>query len=387
MKNPRLLSSLLVAAALAGLPLAATRAEEAPTTIKFPEPGKPGTFRVILAHGDLRITGADTQEVAVRSDAKVANKPRKDGLRTLTSSSTFQLSEKENNTIVLDAMADGWGGGSSDFRVTVPRGTSIVVQSAWGGDITCTGISGDIDIKSQNGEIRLDDISGGVAVETMNGEIRANVRELRDNKPLSFNSINGEVVLRVPAEAKANVRLRTQNGAVLTDFDDKVLVTKTETTTRPATARGRAGKLSTVSFNSGSFDKLREQARNLENNAREMTAQAGHSGADADRMVAEAEKMRAEADRMRAEADKAREGVTIAHAVAPPAPTAPASPAPAPGAAPAAPAMPAMPALPTISGGKLVTGTLNGGGPEISISTMNGDVTLRKLDLAAVQKK
>jgi hypothetical protein len=34
--------------------------------------------------------------------------------------------------------------------------------------------------------------------------------------------------------------------------------------------------------------------------------------------------------------------------------------------------------IPTITGGKLVTGTLNGGGPEISVSTMNGDVVLRK---------
>ena len=32
------------------------------------------------------------------------------------------------------------------------------------------------------------------------------------------------------------------------------------------------------------------------------------------------------------------------------------------------------------TGGKLVTGTLNGGGPEISVVTMNGDVTLRQLE-------
>jgi hypothetical protein len=36
--------------------------------------------------------------------------------------------------------------------------------------------------------------------------------------------------------------------------------------------------------------------------------------------------------------------------------------------------------MPTITGGKMVTGTLNGGGPEISVSTMNGDVVLRKLE-------
>ena len=39
---------------------------------------------------------------------------------------------------------------------------------------------------------------------------------------------------------------------------------------------------------------------------------------------------------------------------------------------------PPMPPLPPMTGGKIVTGTLNGGGPEIRISTMNGDVTLRK---------
>ena len=54
-------------------------------------------------------------------------------------------------------------------------------------------------------------------------------------------------------------------------------------------------------------------------------------------------------------------------------------------AAPAAPAAPgawpivAKIAAPTITGGKLITGTLNGGGPEISVATMNGDVVLRKL--------
>jgi hypothetical protein len=59
---------------------------------------------------------------------------------------------------------------------------------------------------------------------------------------------------------------------------------------------------------------------------------------------------------------------------------------PAPAAVPAmsekpvAPMAP-KPAIPTITGGKLVTGTLNGGGPEISVSTMNGEVIVRKADV------
>jgi hypothetical protein len=33
-----------------------------------------------------------------------------------------------------------------------------------------------------------------------------------------------------------------------------------------------------------------------------------------------------------------------------------------------------------MTGGQLVTGTLNGGGTEISVANMNGDVTRRKLE-------
>jgi len=61
-----------------------------------------------------------------------------------------------------------------------------------------------------NGSIRLDDVSGSVVISTMNGEIQASMRELRNGKPLSFQSMNGEIVLRLPADSKANVRVRTQ---------------------------------------------------------------------------------------------------------------------------------------------------------------------------------
>ena len=55
-------------------------------------------------------------------------------------------------------------------------------------------------------------------------------------------------------------------------------------------------------------------------------------------------------------------------------------------APPAVPAAPHAPhaarapraAMPPITGGKLVTGTLNGGGVDIKISTMNGEITLRQ---------
>ncbi|HEY4989040.1 MAG TPA: hypothetical protein VII09_04495, partial [Opitutaceae bacterium] len=39
-----------------------------------------------------------------------------------------------------------------------------------------------------------------------------------------------------------------------------------------------------------------------------------------------------------------------------------------------------MPPLPPMTGGKVVSGTLNGGGVSIQAATLNGDITLKKAD-------
>jgi hypothetical protein len=44
----------------------------------------------------------------------------------------------------------------------------------------------------------------------MNGEIEANILAVKEGKPLSFTSMNGEIALHLPETAKANVRLRTR---------------------------------------------------------------------------------------------------------------------------------------------------------------------------------
>jgi len=330
---------LLVTACLLAIPAITRGAEETPSTLAFSDPTKPGILKVQVGRGDLRIQGTDTTEVVVKSEAKAANKaPRQDGLRVLTAASSFSLTETDN-VITLDALGEGWAGSSADFRITVPRTTSIIVQNSWGGDVTCTGLSGDIEINSMNGQIRLDDVSGGIVVSTMNGEIRATIRELQDKKPLSFTSMNGEVQLRIPAQAKANVRLRTQNGSVLTDFEETALVTKTESVSRPDSRAAVRAPRPPSKNESDVGEAVRE--------AMQEAAQAVREGAAVAR-----EALRAAADEFRAHSnsDKPR------------------------------PPRPPLPVTPTPTGGKLVTGSLNGGGPEISIATMNGDVILRKRD-------
>lgn len=354
MKTARPYPSLLVAAAFAALLLftamsaPAARADNRETsTIKFSDAAKPGTLKVSLAMGDVRITGADTAEITVQTEMQSDNPPpRKDGMRVLSESATFSLTEK-NNIVTLDAGHELTFGGDSSFEITVPRNTSVVITNSFGGEIRVGEITGDIEIKSLNGEVHLADVTAGVLVETMNGEIEANIQSIQDGKPLSFTSMNGEIALHIPEAAKANVRLRTQNGAILTDFDDKALVTKTES------VRGKRNRSYAYSVGAGDNAEIRQAVR-----------EAVHAGMAAAREAAQA---------MREAAEAAREAAEEARAEADANPKAD----PVAAAAPLPPIAPMAP-LPPMTGGKLVSGTLNGGGTEIYAAAMNGDVVLRK---------
>lgn len=367
----RLTRSVLLAP-LALLLVTGVRAEEATSTIKFSNPSQPGTIKISLGRGDLHVQGTDTDEVAVKSEANTQDgKQRKDGLRVISAASSFALTEKEN-VITLDAASLDGAKSNADFQLTVPRNTMVVVQNSWGGDITCAGISGDIEINSMRGEIQLDDIAGGVVVGTMNGEIRANISELREGKPLSFTSMNGEVVLRVPENTRANVRLRTQNGSVLTDFEESALVTKAEAAPGFTSHRGRFG------FTSKDGKVLTAEIQDAIREATQLSATAVKEALEAVKQGLEEARLntdeaRRQVDKARRDIDRARRDADRDQQAALPKPPAPPAP-PKNAVTPMAPKLP----IPTISGGKLVTGTLNGGGPEISVSTMNGDVVLRK---------
>jgi len=230
-------------------------------------------------------------------------------------------------------------------------------------------VGGTFETEGMNGEVVLDDITGSAVVNTMNGEVRATYAKA-PTKLVSITSMNGEVDLRLPAETKANVRLRTHNGSILTDFDEKVLKTTSEIRGSdygeggPNAARlgadvarlgAEAARIANEAVHSA-MEVAHEAKENAERAAREMEQDREH----ADKVAAEAEAEHAEKEAAEAAADR---GPGHNPHIPPHAPRPP--------QAPRAP-------FPPITGGKLVSGTLNGGGVDIKISTMNGEITLRQ---------
>ena len=83
-------------------------------------------------------------------------------------------------------------------------------------------MKGELDVSSMNGKITLTNVSGSVLANTMNGTMRATMDSVDPNKPLSFSSMNGTIDVTLPADFKANVKLRTDHGEIYSDFDFKL---------------------------------------------------------------------------------------------------------------------------------------------------------------------
>jgi Putative adhesin len=356
MKNRPLfpLFRLLCAACLATTVLTRSSADEAGTTAKvtLSAPGQPATLRVDMPWADIQIVGVDGDTVTVETTLaeKGADSTRSDGLRRLDDEVSFELTEKANVVSLRLAGENPWAGHDAEFRISVPRAMALDIKTEAGGDLKVKDLTGDIDINNMNGEVSLEGITGSTVVNTMNGEVRA-VFASAPQKLVSITSMNGAVDLRVPADTKANIRLRTHNGSILTDFSETVLKTKTE---------GKSG-----GYNSQAAMVAGDAVRQAIQIAREVTYEVQREIEIAMKEAAEAE---AEAQAVQQQAAEEADSAATAKAPAPPAPKS---------AAPRPPRAP-RPPMPPITGGKTVSGTLNGGGVDIKVSTMNGEITLRQ---------
>lgn len=322
--------------------------ETTTSRIKFSDPSKPGTLRAQLPWADVHVTSTDAAEIIVTSSLteKGKKEPRPDGLRRLDDDLSFDLTEK-NNLATLQ-MTGGLEAQGSEFNIQLPHHTALVLRTEMGGDVVIENFDGDIDVDSMNGEITLKDIVSSAVANTMNGEINASFKT-SPVKPVSFSTMNGEINVRLPAETKANLRLRSQNGSLLTDFPEGVLKTKVESRSSHGSHAQREIELA--------VHEAAQAGREAARAAREIARQVAH--------------------------EVSREINSGSHT-----PKATAAPASAPEAAPAlaeapeasmAP-QPPIPPIPYLGGGKVITGTLNGGGIDISLATMNGTITVRQSD-------
>lgn len=122
-----------------------------------------------------------------------------------------------------------------DFEIQAPKESSMFLHTVNNGEIRVRGLEGDYDIQNVNGRIDVEDAAGSGRVRTVNGGVRGTfVRNPRGNS--YFGTINGPVELFFQPGLSADLRMKTFNGGVYTDFE------LTPLPSAPMTAVVRNGK-------------------------------------------------------------------------------------------------------------------------------------------------
>jgi DUF4097 and DUF4098 domain-containing protein YvlB len=189
----------------------------------------PRVVNVHTTHGSITVKPYNGKEVIVetrsaRSGKSGSTSATVDGLKRVELPPRGLSVEEEDNVIEVRA------GGSSEanLTITVPPDTSLHLRSSHG-DVSAEGVTGEVEATNNNGEIRLTNISGTVVASTTNGSIKAVLDRVDPGKPLAFSSTNGNVDVTLPADFKANVKLRSLHGEIGSDFEIKFSGQPTQT--------------------------------------------------------------------------------------------------------------------------------------------------------------
>jgi DUF4097 and DUF4098 domain-containing protein YvlB len=111
-----------------------------------------------------------------------------------------------------------------DFTIRVPRATPIELCTINEGNIVVRGTRGAFLIRTINGRITMADVAGSGEATTVNGPVTASFVAAPRAKSL-FKTINGNVILTMPDGLAADLRMKTFNGGLYTDFDVQALPT------------------------------------------------------------------------------------------------------------------------------------------------------------------
>jgi len=257
----------LMLSALFALPaLVAAQSPQIPQTpgqkiiVPLSDPTRAGSLHVGVISGSITVKGTNRKDVLIevrqrgeededRDDEEDrAEKKKPGGLREIPQPASFSVEEGNNR---VEISSRNHGSRSNDFVIEVPARFVLELSAVNDGDIVVEGVDGEHEISNVNGEIMLTQVGGSVVAHTTNGEVKATLSRVTAGKPMAFTTLNGDVDLTLPATTKANLRLRSDNGQLFTDFDFTAQVAEVQESREQGRTMKEIGKYIGGSINGG----------------------------------------------------------------------------------------------------------------------------------------
>jgi hypothetical protein len=192
-------------------------------TVPLTNPSQPVTLKITQMNGSIKVTAGTGRDVVVTSADNRSSRRERDrdqappGMTRIGGRPGLDIEEDHNVVQITSGM-----NGESEIVVETPANTNLQLKSINGAAIEVTGVNGDHEIQNNNGSIKLTDVSGSVVANSLNGSVTVSLNRVTGNKPMSFTSLNGKIDVTLPADTKARLKLKSDNGSIFSDFEVKL---------------------------------------------------------------------------------------------------------------------------------------------------------------------
>jgi hypothetical protein len=206
-------------------------------TVPLSSPGKPYTLKVHLVTGSIKVVSYDGKDILInvtpRSNNEKEWKSAENGMKRISSSGGYEVTAKEaDNTVTIGT---GYPNKAVDLDLKIPQDVKLKIGTVNDGEINVENVRGELEVSNVNDRITLTNISGSVVANTVNGDVTVTFNTVNPHAPMAFSTLNGDVKVTLPADTKANLKLKSDNGDIFSDFDIDIdkMPSKTEKINEP----------------------------------------------------------------------------------------------------------------------------------------------------------
>jgi len=191
-------------------------------TAKFSNSSGEQKIRIIKSKGGILIGTHNSSEVIASTDDYEAPPERARGLRPLYNNAIdntgmgLEIAEEGNVMIIKTASSK-----DMDFELKVPQNAHIYIEETdWNGNgIRIKDVAGEIEIDAKGSDIQITNAAGPLVASTVNGDIEVTYASVKQDQPNSISCTNGFVDVTLPNNTKADLKMKSINGEVYTDFE------------------------------------------------------------------------------------------------------------------------------------------------------------------------
>ncbi|HEY0006524.1 MAG TPA: DUF4097 family beta strand repeat-containing protein [Pyrinomonadaceae bacterium] len=175
--------------------------------------GKDSSVSIKNVSGDIKIEGWDEPQAEVKIIKEGGSAEEREAVPIISSS--------EKNNLTLESTPTGAGDDVKvRYEIRLPRNLAQLSITSVNSDVEVKNISGSIGVNLQQGTVELETVGGEIKTSVMNGNIKAELAGGNEQGALQFNTVKGNVELRLANDTNADVNAETIAGKI--DFDENL---------------------------------------------------------------------------------------------------------------------------------------------------------------------